>query len=341
MGLSKIRLLNLSILFSTVRMDELDQYAKAFQRLRCDKPGGRPRPHKAVMLLAVSLLAEADELPENRIEFDNRLLEIFACLFEVAKQFDDKKTPHNPFFHLKSEKFWHLHPVKGRAAALSYMKTVRGPGELKEAVAYASLDPELYVLLHDPEARRELQAILIQHYCPHASDAMWKALAQESQIESRKQKLLREEFALYTTAQDPIRSTAFRRMIREIYDVRCAACGIRFFFGDLDIIDAAHLIPFSESKDDRPQNGIALCKNHHWLMDGHIMVPGPGGRSRDYAQPVWHVHKDLDDRYEEHKSVLQWKGRKVILPKESRYAPSREALDWRMERLREMEGAST
>ena len=67
------------------------------------------------------------------------------------------------------------------------------------------------------------------------------------------------------------------------------------------------------------------------------MVPGPG-RGRDYAHPVWHVHKGLDDRYEEHKPVLQWKERKVILPKEARYSPAREALEWRMERLREAEG---
>ena len=32
----------------------------------------------------------------------------------------------------------------------------------------------------------------------------------------------------------------------------------------LVIVDAAHLIPWSESQNDHPTNGLALCKNHHW-----------------------------------------------------------------------------
>ena len=44
------------------------------------------------MLLAVSLLAEADELTENRIEYNSRLLDVFRALFEVARQGNDKNT---------------------------------------------------------------------------------------------------------------------------------------------------------------------------------------------------------------------------------------------------------
>ena len=39
---------------------------------------------------------------------------------------------------------------------------------------------------------------------------------------------------------------------------RCAACGLRFLYDEITIIDAAHLIPFSETHDDSPQNGMAL-----------------------------------------------------------------------------------
>ena len=121
-------------------MEDFGEYAKKFQRLNCAGPAGRPRPHKAVMLLAVSLLAEADELQENRIEFDNRLLEIFGSLFRVARQDDDKKTPHLPFFHLTREGFWHLHPNRGRATALNNMVTARGPGQVRDVIASSSLD---------------------------------------------------------------------------------------------------------------------------------------------------------------------------------------------------------
>jgi len=33
---------------------------------------------------------------------------------------------------------------------------------------------------------------------------------------------------------------------------------------------AAHLIPFSASRNDHPTNGLALCKNHLGTMD-HVI----------------------------------------------------------------------
>jgi len=285
------------------------------------------------MLLAVSLLAEVGELAENHIEYDSRLLDIFRSLFEAARQADDKNTPYNPFFYLKSEGFWHLTPAPG---VDGFPSQISGPGELRQRVSHASLDPELFTLIRDPALRHELQAVLIQTYCNHNSECMWEIMRDEGQIETRKQKLLKEEAGTYETGSERVRSTAFRRMIRQIYDVRCAACGVRFFFDDVDLIDAAHLVPFSESQDDRPQNGIALCKNHHWLMDHGILVPGPG-RGSDFSRPIWHVRKGLDNRFREHQPVLELKHRSVILPDERRYAPGREGLEWRMETLRQAE----
>jgi len=33
---------------------------------------------------------------------------------------------------------------------------------------------------------------------------------------------------------------------------------------DLSLVEAAHIIPFGESQNDKPDNGLALCPNHHW-----------------------------------------------------------------------------
>jgi len=71
-----------------------------------------------------------------------------------------------------------------------------------------------------------------------------------------------------------VRDTAFSRIVRRAYDYRCAACGLRVVLeGGLYIVDAAHLIPFAETHDDDPRNGIALCKNHHWAMKLHRFLP--------------------------------------------------------------------
>ena len=101
------------------------------------------------------------------------------------------------------------------------------------------------------------------------------------------------------------------------------------------MIDAAHLIPFSETRDDSPQNGISLCKNHHWLMDCHLMSPGPG-RAGDYAQPIWHVKEALNNRIEGQREVLALRNELVIVPADARLRPKKEALDRRMELLAEV-----
>lgn len=73
-----------------------------------------------------------------------------------------------------------------------------------------------------------------------------------------------------------MREAAFSRIIRDAYDYQCSACGLRLILQDgLSILDAAHLIPFRVSGDNSPENGIALCKNHHWAMDRHLIAPCP------------------------------------------------------------------
>lgn len=316
-----------------VGVSELREYLEQMQKLHVDRSGGHARPHKALLLLAVSVLIEAEELLENRIEYNSRLLDIFRSLYEVARQGNDKNTPYNPFFYMKGEPFWRLHPLGEHTIP----RQIGGPGELRELVEYASIDPALFEYLRQTQARRDIQAALIQTYCNHNADAVWTAMRDELSIERHKQRLLKEAPGDYEAESTRVRSTAFRRMVREIYDVRCAACGVRFFFDDVDLIDAAHLIPFSISKDDRPQNGMALCKNHHWLMDHQILAPGPG-RGRDYANSIWYVRKGLDDRFEEHQAVISLKGRSVILPVDRALAPSRDGIEWRREQMRQAEG---
>ncbi|MDM8535745.1 HNH endonuclease [Desulfobacterales bacterium HSG17] len=122
-----------------------------------------------------------------------------------------------------------------------------------------------------------------------------------------------------------VRSAAFSRTIREVYDYRCAACGLRINLNGLFIIDAAHIIPFSESFDDAPSNGIALCKNHHWAMDNFLLVPG--------TDKLWHVSSELDDRIEGLKDIISLEKRKILLPQNKNFHPKKESLLWRQKRI--------
>ena len=75
-----------------------------------------------------------------------------------------------------------------------------------------------------------------------------------------------------------------------------------------------------------PQNGMALCKNDHWIMDRHIIAPGPDMK--------WHVSRSLDDRIQGQDKVLALQGRPILLPGSERFHPRPDALEWRFGQLR-------
>lgn len=312
----------------------LAHYVDAVGRLHTDHTGGRPRPHKATMLLCVISLAECGRLGVNRIEYSPRLLTLFRSFFEVVAGETDRCTPHNPFFHLRKEKFWHLHPQPGQDAVLKATRQVNGPGQLTELVAYASLDPELHELLAQPANREVLRQTLIDQYFPDKRSVVLALCDREAGID-RLQGVFesRPDYPASTEAA-AVRDAAFSRTVCDAYDYTCALCGIRFILDDVILVDAAHLIPWSESQSNAPTNGIALCKNHHWLMDRYLVAPGPA-RGKDYEKPVWHVCRDLNDRLESHRACTQYEGQTVILPTETKYKPSKEGLDWRMVHLRQ------
>jgi putative restriction endonuclease len=65
-----------------------------------------------------------------------------------------------------------------------------------------------------------------------------------------------------------VRDQGFRRAIVTAYSHRCALCGIRMVTPDgHTVVDAAHIVPWSESRNDAITNGMALCRLCHWTFD--------------------------------------------------------------------------
>lgn len=76
--------------------------------------------------------------------------------------------------------------------------------------------------------------------------------------------------------KDKARDQGFRKAVVTAYDHRCSFCGIRMRTPDgHTAVDGAHIIPWSVSQNDLPQNGISLCKLCHWTFDeGLISIAG-------------------------------------------------------------------
>ena len=138
--------------------------------------------------------------------------------------------------------------------------------ELRRQTKGGQFDVGLWTLLSQPVARHQLREALIARYFPEEHDKLAAIAATSRSIPPADQ--LKEELP-------PGRDGAFRRTILEIYDYRCAACGVRVLLDQsISLVEAAHLIPFNVSRNDKPNNGIALCPNHHWAMRPAFDRPG-------------------------------------------------------------------
>jgi putative restriction endonuclease len=308
----------------------LEIYKEKFAKLRVNVAHGRASPHKICMLLSLLDIARSGKLKQNRIEYDVSLLDRYQQYFNAVKTPNDHANPYFPFFHLSgrlsdnSPSFWHINPVPGREAVLDGMTTATTHKAILDNVSYASLDEEMFSLLQTDQNIDELGGVLAEKWFDRGLDDLKLVAAQGKRISQYEHQIRDLDVGeLAKPVPEYIRSPAFRRVVTEIYDYRCAASGLRIILADGSaMVEAAHIHPFSESGDDDPRNGLALTPDMHWAMDKNLIAPGP-----DYK---WHVSKQLDDRVPDYRMLIELAGRSLFLPKEQRLYPKKEVLEWRV-----------
>ncbi len=134
----------------------LEYYLERFQNLKMNSAGGKKSPHKVCMLLAVMDLIQAGHIVSNQIKFNQVLKDQFTRHFNTFAQDKDKDTPENPYFHLRSEGFWHLSYNEG------YDETTTNRYSSK-AVAYASIDEELFIYMKSYIVSNKLKQALVSN----------------------------------------------------------------------------------------------------------------------------------------------------------------------------------
>lgn len=313
----------------------LESYQDKFRRLNVNVRAGRASPHKICLLLALLDLARSGGLADNRIAFAPPLLERYQRFFAAVRTPGDHPNPYFPFFHLAGKlrrgdtSFWHLQPLPGRETALAALSTARSLRDITDNIACATLDPELFDLLQHPESLEALAETLSTHWLDRGLQDL-RTVAASAIAVSHYEHRLRQGTALTAAEALPpayVRDPAFRRVVIELYDYRCAASGTRLLLPTGEaMVEAAHIHPFSEAGDDDPRNGLALTPDMHWAMDRHLIAPGPDLR--------WHVSRLLDRRIPDFARLTSLHGQPLFLPREARFTPKRESLEWRLEQLR-------
>lgn len=309
--------------------EQLKKFEEALTRIRRSSVGGRPKPHKLIMLLAVLDLFDAGVLQENRIPYDPGLIERFGEYFRAVSQVGDWCQPAPPFFHLRSGGFWKHKPIAGRETEYAKLHTSGGGSKrILDNIDYAYLDDDAFALVSSPEDRQILrQFILKTFFSTDDQKRLQSVIEEQAKIAGYESLLERAEKTGDTFPVDTyVRSAAFGRMIRRIYDYQCAMCGLRIMGPDGSTpIDAAHLVPWRESHDDSPTNGMAMCKLHHWALDAGLVSP-----THDYK---WIVSPLLDRRRNSERELTRFHRSAILLPRDEAHYPKREAILWRLNSL--------
>lgn len=292
-------------------------YLKAFTHLKT--AGNRtlgPAPHKPVLLLAIFDLIQESSAPfDGRIYLEPKLIAYFIENWQRYVKSNHKPNVALPFFHLKNEKtaFWHLMPQPGQSMP-PQLKSIR---EIRDYIDFAYLKPDLVELMNSDEAIDTFRAGILKKYFSkqpigvsyEIQKKLESLLIGEAQL---KYQILNEEDQIY------LRNRNFQRELPRLYDYTCCISGLRFEAPTAQLVDACHIIPWSETRDDSASNGIVLEPTLHRAFDRGLI-----GIDANYQV---HLSPLLKIEFQNVERILQFEGQLISLPRDSRFKPSPEKL---------------
>ena len=267
------------------------------------------------------------ETRENKIEITPQLVARFKDNWNwLVKESFFKPNFALPFYHLTSDKFWNLQTFTGKEILLTSSLSIRSFSQLREAVAYAFLDDNLFALLSQAATREALYHFLLGHYFKATKQSYLKT----GLFEEVTDQILNDPPATYQqlveTADEEeifIRCGVFKRVVPKIYNYTCCISGMRIISGyDVQMVDACHIVPFALSHNDTISNGISLSPNLHRAFDRGLV-----SLNSDYKVMVSNSFTESDSD----SSIKIYKSKKIILPAHKNYHPSLENLEWHRE----------
>jgi putative restriction endonuclease len=123
-----------------------------------------------------------------------------------------------------------------------------------------------------------------------------------------------------TTVERASRTSAFRIEVLQQYNYCCAFCRLSAHgFPASSIIEGAHVIPRAIGGVDDVRNGLALCRNHHWAFDRHLLTV-------DHSLQIELTPRAPSTNTAGWLTSLQ--GRSVMSPNDKRLCLHSEVIDW-------------
>lgn len=268
----------------------LEEFISKFSNLNTDS--GRHRwsadtchsaPHKPFLLLSIMDLIAQGLITENFIEPSFELVDTWNGYWNAIMPLGQQSTMAHPFPRLKSDGFWERICNPGFDPDVDY--NIKSMGKLREVYAGARMDDDLFQFMQIQDSREKLRAASINTYFspeiqPRVIEQGFVNLASYEYSQTLLNQKAAEQASLFGDTDEPtkkgkVRDAGFRKAIVSLYEHRCALCGIRMLTPEgHTVVEAAHIVPWSESQDDQPTNGLCLCRICHWSFDEGLMSVG-------------------------------------------------------------------
>ena len=309
---------------------DLKYYLHCFEKLRRDhKNGGAP--HKPILLLSLFQAIKSRLISNNYITISPELVGLFKSNWNNLVTSNHQCLFALPFYHMNSEPFWKLVPNKGCEIWVKSKSSMRSLHNITTAVKYAIIDIELFELLLIPENNELAKQFILNLYFQNTknnygqnsylNDIENQIANEDSSVYSKRILELRKELNEESYQEEIfIRSNIFKREIPKIYNNTCCISGLRIDSTiNVSMVDACHIIPFSESYNDTITNGIALCPNLHRAFDrGLISI------DEKYKVKVSTAFTEIENEY----SIKRLENKQILLPTDERFFPSVESIKW-------------
>jgi len=253
---------------------------------------------------------EAGERVEHRLHLTPELAFRFLVLWPIVRHRRTQKPDvRMPFHHLRSDGFWQAYMENGEVS----------PD--KKVTRYVELDPDFLKSLGDARFRRKARRLLIARwFLPDERKSLYTLYRMPIPADHE---IARDAtFGRTSEAKVVGREARFRLDVVPAYNYTCALTGYRVTTIDAgSIVDAAHIHAFKDSRNNDPRNGIALCKNAHWLFDA-----GLWSLDDDYRVIVARSH--FIEVSPDQKPLAEYEGQRIRLPADRSIWPEQRHLAW-------------
>ncbi|MCU0534858.1 MAG: HNH endonuclease [Hydrococcus sp. Prado102] len=300
----------------------LAEYCERFAELNVSSNKQRgTAQYKPILLLSVIDSIAQGFILDNKIAVSEDLIDTFNRYWKLLNS-EYEGGLHYPFLHLQSEGFWHI-TFKPEFNGLQPKTT----NKLKQAVDYASLDNELFELIQNPVSRQALVDTLIAVWFSYSKKQIEDVISINNKLQSSKDesnisysKDSSQEKRFYFK-KSILRNAFFRKAVVHVYDYKCAFCKLKVTRSlKQNIVDGAHIKPLAQFYDNRIDNGISFCKNHHWAFDNGLFTI-----DNEYKIIV---SNDFQEESPHSRTIREFHGEAILLPNSTEYLPRVEALQW-------------